>query len=117
MKLTSAQVERTLTQFQGEAIPDNHPVIPQLNGLADSGHCSHPDAAPPLRPDMIFGKHTVAAAIRDISAALLIEEPEPGPIVRPTDLHAMRWPAAPAAWPRRVISDRSLPRCMTKLTK
>jgi hypothetical protein len=27
------QVERTLTQFQGEAIPDNHPVIPQLNGL------------------------------------------------------------------------------------
>jgi hypothetical protein len=33
MKLTSAQVERTLTQFQGEAIPDNHPVIPQLNGL------------------------------------------------------------------------------------
>ena len=33
MKLTSAQVERTLTQFQGEAIPDNHPVIPQLNSL------------------------------------------------------------------------------------
>jgi hypothetical protein len=33
MKLTSAQVERTLTQFQGEAIPDNHPVVPQLNSL------------------------------------------------------------------------------------
>ena len=33
MKLTSAQVERTLTQFRGEAIPDNHPVIPQLKGL------------------------------------------------------------------------------------
>jgi hypothetical protein len=33
MKLTSAQVERTLTQFQAEAIPDNHPVIPQLNSL------------------------------------------------------------------------------------
>jgi hypothetical protein len=30
MKLTSAQVERTLTQFQGEVIPDNHP---QLNSL------------------------------------------------------------------------------------
>jgi hypothetical protein len=29
MKLTSEQVERTLTQFRGEAIPDNHPVIPQ----------------------------------------------------------------------------------------
>jgi hypothetical protein len=33
MKLTSAQVERTLTQFKGEAIPENHPVIPQLNRL------------------------------------------------------------------------------------
>jgi hypothetical protein len=33
MKLTSAQVERTLTQFKGEVIPDNHPVIPQLNSL------------------------------------------------------------------------------------
>ena len=33
MKLTSAQVERTLTQFQGEAIPDNHPAVPQLNSL------------------------------------------------------------------------------------
>ena len=33
MKLTSAQVERTLTQFRGEAIPDDYPVIPQLNDL------------------------------------------------------------------------------------
>ena len=33
MKLTSAQVERTLSQFQGEAIPDNHPVVPKLNSL------------------------------------------------------------------------------------
>lgn len=33
MKLTSAQVERTLSQFQGEVIPDNHPVVPQLNSL------------------------------------------------------------------------------------
>jgi len=33
MKLTSAQVERTLTQFEGEVIPDNHLVVPQLNKL------------------------------------------------------------------------------------
>jgi len=33
MKLTSAQVERTLTQFQAQAIPDHHPVIPQLKDL------------------------------------------------------------------------------------
>ena len=33
MKLNSVQVERTLTQFQAEAIPEDHPVIPQLNNL------------------------------------------------------------------------------------
>jgi hypothetical protein len=33
MKLTSAQVERTLSQFEAEAIPDTHPVVPQLNEL------------------------------------------------------------------------------------
>ena len=33
MKLTSAQVERTLSQFRAEALPDNHPVVPQLNNL------------------------------------------------------------------------------------
>jgi hypothetical protein len=33
MKLTSAQVERTLTQFKAEAVPDDHPAVPQLNRL------------------------------------------------------------------------------------
>jgi hypothetical protein len=33
MRLTSALVERTLSQFEAETIPDNHPVIPQLRGL------------------------------------------------------------------------------------
>lgn len=33
MKLNSAQVERTLTQFEAKAIPDNHPVVPQLSDL------------------------------------------------------------------------------------
>jgi hypothetical protein len=33
MKLTSSQVERTLGQFEAEAIPENHPVVPQLNNL------------------------------------------------------------------------------------
>lgn len=31
MKLTAAQVERTLSQFEARALPDDHPVIPQLN--------------------------------------------------------------------------------------
>ena len=38
MKLTSAQVERTLTQFKGEVIPDNHPVVPQLEQLVRRAH-------------------------------------------------------------------------------
>lgn len=33
MKLTSAQVKRTLGQIEAQAIPDDHPVIPQLNHL------------------------------------------------------------------------------------
>jgi hypothetical protein len=33
MKLTSAQIERTLGQFEAEAIPDSHPALPRLNGL------------------------------------------------------------------------------------
>jgi hypothetical protein len=33
MKLTSAQVETTLSQFEAQAIPDSHPVVPQLNEL------------------------------------------------------------------------------------
>ena len=33
MKLSSPLVERTLTQFEAQAIPENHPVVPQLNSL------------------------------------------------------------------------------------
>ena len=28
MKLTSAQVERTMNQFEVQALPDNHPAVP-----------------------------------------------------------------------------------------
>lgn len=33
MKLNSALVEQTLTQFDAQAIPENHPVVNQLNSL------------------------------------------------------------------------------------
>jgi hypothetical protein len=33
MKLNSAQLERTLNQFEAEAIPDDHPLIQRLNDL------------------------------------------------------------------------------------
>ena len=31
MKLTSAQVRDTLTQYQGQPIPENHQLVPPLN--------------------------------------------------------------------------------------
>jgi hypothetical protein len=33
MKLNSALVERTLNQMDAQAIPENHPVVHQLNSL------------------------------------------------------------------------------------
>ena len=33
MKLTSAQVERTINQFEAEALPDSHPAVRQLSEL------------------------------------------------------------------------------------
>jgi hypothetical protein len=33
MRLNQTQVERTLSQFEAQALPDNHPAIPQLNNL------------------------------------------------------------------------------------
>jgi hypothetical protein len=33
MKLTAAAVQQTLGQFEAQPIPDNHPVVPQLNSL------------------------------------------------------------------------------------
>jgi hypothetical protein len=58
MKLTSAQVERALVQFKGEAIPDSHPVIPQLNRL--------------------FGEHTFFLDGRGLNIVEPAEVPQPG---------------------------------------
>ena len=33
MKLNATQVERTLSQFNAEVLPDSHPAVPQLNNL------------------------------------------------------------------------------------
>jgi hypothetical protein len=33
MRLTSEQVERTLNQFDAQALPEDHPSVPQLNDL------------------------------------------------------------------------------------
>jgi len=33
MKLNSVLVEKTMSQFPAQPIPDNHPAVPQLNSL------------------------------------------------------------------------------------
>ena len=33
MKLNSRQLEQTLSQFQAEVLPENHPALEHLNGL------------------------------------------------------------------------------------
>ena len=33
MKMNSAQIEQTLSQFEAEAIPPDHPVMPQLQRM------------------------------------------------------------------------------------
>ena len=33
MKLNSAQVERALKQFEAQALPDDHPVVPQFASM------------------------------------------------------------------------------------
>ena len=33
MKLTSALIEQTLTQFEAQVVPDDHPALRQLNEL------------------------------------------------------------------------------------
>lgn len=33
MKLSSEAVERTLTQFEAQPLPDNHPAVAQLNQI------------------------------------------------------------------------------------
>jgi hypothetical protein len=33
MKLNSAQVEQTLSQFEAQVIPEDHPLVPELNKL------------------------------------------------------------------------------------
>jgi hypothetical protein len=33
MKLSSAEVALTLTQFEAQVIPDDHPLVPKLNEL------------------------------------------------------------------------------------
>jgi hypothetical protein len=58
MKLTSAQVERTLSQFEAHVLPDTHPVVPRLNEL--------------------FGEHTFFVASNGLNVVEPTDSPQSG---------------------------------------
>ena len=63
MRLTSAQVERALNQFDAQQIPDDHPMVAQLNDLfgdhtffLDSNGLSVVEPAEANNPGVATGK-------------------------------------------------------------
>ena len=61
MKLNSTQLDRTLSQFHAEVLPDNHPAVRQLNDL--------------------FGDHTFFLDASGLNVLEPAEMPEAGEIV------------------------------------
>ena len=59
MKLNSAQLAQTLSQFEAHAIPDYHPLVPRLNEL--------------------FGDHTFFLDDKGLNVLALIETPQMEP--------------------------------------
>jgi hypothetical protein len=89
MKLTSALVERTLSQFEAEAIPDNHPAVPQLRGIfgdhtffLDGNGLNIVEPAEPTQEGAQAGKVVNLASWNDADPPKLApHEPEPTEVV------------------------------------
>jgi hypothetical protein len=90
MKLTSAQVERTLRQFDAQAIPDDHPVVDQLHSLfgehtffLDSHGLNVLEPAEPPRAGSRAGKVVSLAHWSDADPTSLepLDHPEPTDVV------------------------------------
>ena len=89
MKLNSAQVERTLTQFDAQALPDNHPVVSQLNSLfgdhtffLDSSGLNvlEPNETPELKAQTVKIVNLAYWSDADLTG-LLPHDPEPTGVV------------------------------------
>jgi hypothetical protein len=87
MKLNSAQVERALNQFDAHALPDNHPVVPQLSRLFGD-HTFFLDSSglnvlePTEAPEAGIGKIVNLANWSDENLTKLMpHEPEPTGVV------------------------------------
>ena len=89
MRLTSAMVERTLSQFEAEAIPDNHPMVPQLRGLfgdhtffLDGNGLNIVEPVEPVEEEVEVGQVINLAVWKDENPpTLALHEPEPTDVV------------------------------------
>jgi hypothetical protein len=89
MRLTSALVERTLSQLEAEAIPDNHPAVPQLRGLfgdhtffLDGNGLNIVEPAEPTQEGVQAGRVVNLASWIDADPPKLApHEPEPTEVV------------------------------------
>ena len=89
MKLTSAQIERTLSQFEAQAIPESHPVLTRLNELfgdhtffIDSGGLNVLEPTEASEPDAAVGMIVNLAYWSDETLTKLSpHEPEPTGVI------------------------------------
>jgi len=89
MKLTTARVERTLHQFQAQAIPENHPSVPELNRVfgdhtffldGDGLHIVEPTV--PTEDGEPAGKVVKLATWQDAGrTSLAAHQPEPTDVI------------------------------------
>jgi hypothetical protein len=94
MKLTSTLVERTLRQFDAEAIPDDDPVVPQLNRLfgdhtffLDSHGLNIVEPAGPAQAETQGQVVKIASWDEANPHSLAPHEPEPTDIVIRFEVH------------------------------
>ena len=89
MKLNSAQVERALKQFEAQALPDDHPVVPQLACMfgehtffLDSGGLNVLEPTEAAEPDTATGMIVNLAYWSDETLTKLSpHEPEPTGVI------------------------------------
>jgi hypothetical protein len=89
MKLNSAQVEQTLRQFEAQPIPDDHPLVPQLNELfGDHTFFLNSDGLNVIEPNESSSTGFVAGTVVNLAnwsdahlTSLTPHEPEPTEII------------------------------------
>lgn len=93
MKLTAARVERALTGFDAQVIPDNHPVVPQLSQLfGEHTFFLNADGLHIVEPVEIAGDAGSAGVVIEVASwtdasrtSLAPHEPAPSEVVVPLD--------------------------------